>query len=240
MRKIFILPIFLFTSFISGEINQIILKDYVYTRKDSITINDLVGRETDAKGSVSVLTNCFFSNAEIHGLMDRGGAGDLVLIGAGTYVIRLDTLSSVDEINQYISGALKGQFVVKFFKKFDLPEKFKVLKISNEVSSNILTLIIDYVFFRGDTGFATNEVFDIGLERPSDPEPAKLPENNTEKNDSQYIENLDMGNADLVFSKGNISIKMKVRIIRKLEDSTCLVENNRSGRVFKVKIKEPL
>lgn len=222
---------------LSAGQNQFVLRDMVYTSKDSITINELLGMETGLKGYIPARTNCFLPNAEIHGLMDRAGASDFILVGSGTYIVRIDKLSSISDLKDYISGSLQGRYQADNPDDFGLSEKFKILKISNEIVSNTMELFIDYVYFNGGTGAGTNRIINIPLEEKPEkdkalvaPVPDKI----------YYIENIDMGSADMIYSKGNIYIKMKVRIIRKLEDGTCLVENNTSGRLFKVRIKEPL
>jgi hypothetical protein len=168
--------------------------------------------------------------------MDRAGAADFILVGSGTYIVKIDKLSSISDLKDYISGSVLDRYSVNSPDDFGMPEKFKILKISNEIISNTLKLFIDYVYLSGGTGAETNCIINLALEEM--PEKDKAPAPAPDK--IYYIENIDMGSADMIYSKGGIYIKMKVRIIRKLEDGTCLVENNTSGRLFKVRIKEPL
>jgi len=225
-----------FFTFISAEEKQIILKDYLYTKKNSIALSDLVGIDSGVKEYISVLSNLFLPNADIHAKMTGCGMSDYVLIGSGTYIIRIDTLSSVEDVKTYTAKALEGEYSVKTgFSTLELPGQFKILNISNEIISNTLTLFIDYVYFEGDNGIVTNRIFNLSLETSARPEgPGDI------SGDISYIDNLDMGSADMINSRGNIFIKMKVRVIRKLEDGTCLVENYSSGRVFRMKLREPM
>jgi hypothetical protein len=173
--------------------------------------------------------------------MVRGGAGDTVLIGSGTYLVRVDSFSSADDIKGYLSNALQGcKYSLDPDLNLDIPAKFKILEISNNIVSNKMTLFIDYVNFNGNAGIKTNSVFNIGLTTPDKPVTGQFSSEGMETSDPSYIENLNKDTADLVYARGYILIRMKVRIVRKLEDGTCLVENKRSGRIFKVKIKEQM
>ncbi len=218
-----------------GEI-QAVLKEAVYIKKDSISINDLVENIPKNGTLLQVVSNRFFSNSEIQGILNKAGIRETVLIGKGTYVIK--TLKEPgDYLQRYLSGNFPGFDPYRSdWKGFRLPEDCIITGISNSICSNDIKLFINCIKFDGDTGELTNFIADFYYNGNMENNAG----NDVEDSISLELVNVSGFKADLLYRKGNISIVMKVRIIRMLEDKTCLVENNRSGKIFKVKLKDSI
>jgi hypothetical protein len=241
MSRPLVIIILLLTSVqvMNGEI-EAVLKDSVYIKKDSISLNDLVNSIPKNNVTIPIITNCFFSNREIQLMLNRIGIKDAVLIGSGTYILKTDNLTPSDYLRKYISLNYKDFDLSNFdFKAFNMPDDLRIIRITANMFSNFIRLNMECVKFDGDTGGLTNCTFDLYYNgNAGDNNCLDMPEQYS--TDGQFLENIDGGHADLIYKKGNISIMMKVRIVRILEDKTFLVENYKSGKIFKVKLKDSL
>lgn len=240
MTRIIIILILLCCSVINhADEIQFILKDIVYIKTNKISFNDLLGNDLGLSSEFQIISNQYFSNYEISRLLKQQYIKEVILIGKGVQVEWINQFSSLNDIKNYLLNTYPGINIQKVdFSDISFPEEFKIQNLKSEYENNYIKIQAEYLYFIGNNGITTNIKFELKYYGSDINIYQKSISQFNNSYDYIYLEHIDRGMADLSYKKGDIFITMKVKIMRKLEDNYYLVENNKSGKTFKVKLKE--
>lgn len=213
-----------------------ILKNKIILSTNIIALQQLFNNECGTSFPVFFEKSRFYTNEELSRTISKGGLKNFILIGDGIRVDVVKRFSTPEEIAERIDiPAPVKQDIIRYFSINPLPVKFAVKEaVSFHEGQNLVLRLSGYTF-TDIIGSETN--FSLSIPLSSEPVRAITQRDSTgETTESMTLQNIYRSTADMVYRKGPITIITKVKIRRKLEDNSYLVENYNSGRIMKVRV----
>ncbi|MEJ5283910.1 MAG: hypothetical protein ACP5Q5_02360 [Brevinematia bacterium] len=207
-----ILLILLFLTTLSfGE--TLYLKDAIYITNSKISLLNLFKNSANFTNEIS-LNSKFYSSTDILRFLN---SDDFIIAGKGIDV-KIVKPYPIDKFNEIIKGMGYDVLDTKLPENMD---NVYIINITNLIEKDILNSFVKLCYFKSECGTITNIVISSTL--------------NKEREDF-YLSDIYGQNATLYYKKGSINIKLKVKIIKKLENNFFLVENY-NGKFLTVRAK---
>lgn len=239
MQKIFLFLslIIISTSYVYSYSGKVItIKSELYTRQNIIPFDSLCQTSMGFDFSIRLQKNKIFSNKELSELLHSQGYKQFTLIGEQIAVYYIPTLTDFNSFYSELSNTYKNLRLPLESDFF--PKSFYVKSLDVEIQKESTILNIEYVYFsNGFDVIVSNQVFVIKRSKTIFPD-----ETSNSITDSitaipkVYIKNINNLKADLIYRTGNIIIRTKAKIIRKLQDNSYYVENINSGKRFEAEL----
>lgn len=208
-----ILLILLFlTSLSFGE--TLYLKELIYIKDSKISLSNIFKNNTNFTNEI-ILNSKFYSSADILSFLN---SEDFIIAGKGIDV-KIVKPYPIDKFYEIIKCMGYDVSDTKLPENMD---NVYIINITNLIEKNILTSLVNLCYFKSECGIITNIVISSTLK-------------NKEIEDF-YLSDIYGQNATLFYKKGNIKVKLKVKIIKKLENNFYLVENY-NGKILTVRAK---
>jgi len=235
VKKRFLLLILLFIfDLVSAEYN-INMKNIVYTKTNFIYIKDLFEENFNVLYRIDIPTNTYIANQDVVNMLTGLKQYNYIVLGKGTKVLKIQEFEKIDFFH----------YVIQKYPYFDsskisseerrfLESKF-IVKIDEKLQLNYVCFDITYVEFEEIAGKPCQYSLLVNL-RDLYSEETNLYTNEGDQH-CFFFEQIDKNSGILNLKKGNLTIKMKVKIRRKLEPDEFIVENYSSGKIFRVSLK---
>jgi len=224
-KIIFLLTFFSISNFFALSVE---LKERLLITKNRVGISSLFLEPFDITNEISVESR-YYTVSEVAEILKRININDVVIVGKG---IEIKILSSITplELKEKILSFLPQDMELNF-TNFQLDSNLlfdrKNLNISNEINSNEIKIYVEGFILRDSVLSPTNLIFTFEIKRGE-----KIQE-------KYFLRKLDGNFYELFYINGSISIITKVKLIKKLEDSICIVENL-NGKKLKVRVENEI
>lgn len=190
------------------------LKEKLYITNSKIYLSNLFQNDITLTNEV-ILSSKFYSSTDILRFLNND---DYIIAGKGIDV-KIVKPYPIDKVNEIIKGMGYDVLNTKLPENMD---NVYIINISNFIEKDILNSFIKLCYFKSDCGIITNIVISSTLKN--------------KEGEDFYLSDIYGQNATLYYKKGSINIKLKVKIIKKLENNFYLVENY-NGKILTVRAK---
>ncbi|OHD57388.1 MAG: hypothetical protein A2Y33_07855 [Spirochaetes bacterium GWF1_51_8] len=238
-----------FTLFTSRSVwgITVYLPKTVYTASPYISLAALCQTSIGSNYIIPLTNSKVFSNKELGQYFVQAGYDDFTLIGGGVEVKYFPYLSTAKDIADgllaYYPNALPS------IKPESLPGKYFIQSSDYSLSGGKVLASLQCIDFSSGIGVPKTLLLTFGMKNPS-PAVQPMPLVNTGLNlqpalpvpanavveDEVYIVKIEDYKAFLAYKMGGLTIIVEARIIRKLDETSYLVENVNSGKMLIVKM----
>lgn len=199
------------------------LKEKIVSTQSKLKLGELFLNSSSLTNEVN-LKSKYYSGLEIARLLSENGIENSVVVGKGIEIKIIDIATSRNKLLEEIKTLpLKRKDLDNFLS--NLPDEIGVSDFNIKMDEENIRIDIEGVKLTGGEIIFTNFSLFFEVEKGVN--------NNEEK---CFLKNIRSNIGDLIYIKRGMVIKMRVKIIKKLDEETYIVENL-SGKIIKVRIE---
>ncbi|MCX7821088.1 MAG: hypothetical protein N2258_05365 [Brevinematales bacterium] len=215
IKSMYLLIFLLFFSVSFGE--TLYLKETIYLTNSKTILSNIFKNNLSLTNEI-MLSSRFYNSTEILRFIN---SEDVVIAGKGIN-IKIVKPYSVKKIKDFIENYGYEILDIKFPEGID--NIYIINNITNILQEDNLISEIELCYFKSECGILTNLTITSKIKK-------------IEENQKLYLKDIMEKNATLYYKKRNINIKLKVKIIKKLENNFYLVENY-NGKILKIRAED--